>query len=89
MQCVLVMLAPSDHISLSFQPLLTGPLAGGSALAPLINGRVLPSVVSDGTEPKLVSYLSQTRVLSVACGKNHMLAITDNGVCCRGRREKE
>ncbi|MPC11191.1 Ultraviolet-B receptor UVR8 [Portunus trituberculatus] len=62
------------------EPLLTGPLAGGPALAPLLNGRVLPSVVSDGTEPKLVSYLSQTRVLSVACGKNHMLAITDNGV---------
>lgn len=62
------------------QPILAGPLVGGPVLAPLMNGRVLPSVVGDGSEPRLVSYLSQTQVLSVACGKNHMMAITDNGV---------
>lgn len=62
---------------------------GGPVLAPLMNGRVLPSVVGDGSEPRLVSYLSQTQVLSVACGKNHMLAITDNGVSVREQTDRQ
>lgn len=28
----------------------------------------------------MVAYFTQMKVLSVAAGKNHMLAITDNGV---------
>lgn len=49
-------------------------------MAPLMNGRLPSSLVCDGSEPRLVSYFSQMRVLCIACGKNHMLAITDNGV---------
>ena len=71
---------PSPFPPSSPQPLLAGPLVGGPAMAPIMNGRVLSSAVTDGSEPKVVTYLSQTRVLSVACGKNHMMAITDNGV---------
>ncbi|XP_069977308.1 uncharacterized protein ca isoform X2 [Penaeus vannamei] len=55
-------------------------VSGTSPLTPLMNGRGQTSLVSDGSEPRMVSYFAQMKVLSVAAGKNHMLAITDNGV---------
>ncbi|XP_045605152.1 uncharacterized protein ca isoform X2 [Procambarus clarkii] len=55
-------------------------MGGSTSLVPLINGRSSCSFVCDGSEPRLLSHFSQMRVLCIAGGKNHMLAITDNGV---------
>ncbi|XP_042235207.1 uncharacterized protein LOC121874922 isoform X2 [Homarus americanus] len=55
-------------------------MGGSSPLAPLMNGKVTSSLVCDGSEPRLVSYFGQMRALCIAGGKNHMLAVTDNGV---------
>lgn len=66
------------------QPNINGTVphlvSGPSPLTPLMNGRGQTSLVSDGSEPRMVTYFAQMKVLSVAAGKNHMLAITDNGV---------
>lgn len=66
------------------EPVINGTIShmigGSTPLAPLMNGKVPSSSVSDGSEPRLLSYFSQIRVLCIAGGKNHMLAITDNGV---------
>ena len=65
-----------QNTSTNLAPHLYGPLS----LAPLVNGRNISSVVNDGSEPRLVSYFINMKVLSIASGKHHMLAITDNGV---------
>ncbi|XP_076055438.1 RCC1 and BTB domain containing protein claret isoform X3 [Oratosquilla oratoria] len=51
-------------------------------LSLFLNGKVGANLapVTDGSEPRLVSVLANMRIFSVACGKNHMLALTDNGV---------
>ena len=57
--------------------------AGGSPLAPLVGGGGgggRGSAPTDGSEPRAVAALQGLRVMAVAAGKNHMLAITDNGV---------
>ena len=60
-----------ENVSANYTSDLNGSL-------PSINSK--SSAVYDGTEPKMVSYFMNMKVLSIASGKNHMLAITDNGV---------
>ncbi|XP_066977606.1 uncharacterized protein ca isoform X2 [Macrobrachium rosenbergii] len=66
------------------EPVINGTvghmMGGTTPLVPLISNRVPQSFVNDGSEPRNISYFNHMKVLSIACGKNHMLAITDNGV---------
>ncbi|XP_053656364.1 uncharacterized protein ca isoform X2 [Cherax quadricarinatus] len=55
-------------------------MGGPTPLAPLMNGKVLCSSICDGSEPRLLSHFNQMQVLCIAGGKNHMLALTDNGI---------
>ncbi|CAL4106537.1 unnamed protein product, partial [Meganyctiphanes norvegica] len=54
-------------------------ILGSSGLVPSVAGEG-NNVAKDGSEPRRVSFFRHHRVFSVATGKNHMLAITDQGV---------